>query len=418
MDRRGRRSRPVRARQRGLVAMIGCAFLVGIASCSSVHPAPAANAASTPDQTSPTAAGPLAAFPADAVIYPPDTSAPPAAQITMIHRQILYGALPDGSGLHCLMDGRGSIDHWSADGRHLFDAGGQADSLVAGEQDYGYTVSTVAASEFSRPIADSSYFQTKGDGILRYDFATQQESTLSDQGGANDLTVSPDGSLLAYGGSLPGATNAQIWTLPSGGGQPTVAATLPAGTSPGMGSAYASYLSFVSNTKLLYLQSTPGTANGPYTLMSLELGQSPQAPGQTAPQTDVAVDVGLVAAGNGSSLVAVDDGECTDGIATSVYDTSQSDLTAETLPVDQKYAYTTPSAGYPMAVGAAGPNRRLSRLRRRPAGETRRHQHDRLRQWCQCRRHSGTRQLADPGPGLAVTASKPDQELRNSFRSA
>jgi hypothetical protein len=231
------------------------------------------------------------------------------------------------------MDGRGGIDHWSADGRYLFDTGGQADSLVAGGQDYGYGVTTVAAAEFSRPTADSSYFQTKAGGIVRYDFATQQETTISDQGGANDLTVSPDGSQLASGGSLPGAANAHIWTLPSGGGQPTVAATLPGGTTPGMGSAYASYLTFVSSTRLLYLQSSPGTLSGPYTLMSLELGQSPQALGQIGPKAEAAVDAGLVAAG--------------DGITTSVYDTSQSNPSAQRVPVDKQYAYVTPVGWLP-----------------------------------------------------------------------
>lgn len=330
--------------------MAGTALCVVLlaAACSSGKATPA----TPPDpQTSSTAVihqtGPLAVFPADASICPPDTSAPPAAQITMVRRQILYGALPDGSGLHCLMDGRGGIDHWSADGRYLFDATGQADSLVAGGQDYSYDVSTVAAAEFSRPSADSSYFQTKAGGILRFDFATQQETTISDQGGANDLTVSPDGSLLAYGGSLPGAANAQIWTLPSGGGQPTVAATLPGGTSPGMGSAYASYLTFVSNSKLLYLQSSPGSLSGPYTLMSLQPGQAPQSLGQIGPKADVGVDVGLVAAGGNSRLVATSYGECTDGITTSVYDTSQNSPSPQAVPADKQYVYVTPVGWLP-----------------------------------------------------------------------
>lgn len=80
-----------------------------------------------------------------------------------------------------------------------------------------------------------------------------------------------------------------------------------------MGSAYASYLTFVTNTKLLYLQSSPSTLSGPYTLMSLELGQMPQTLGQVGAKADAALDVGLVAAGNSSPLVAVDYGNCTDG---------------------------------------------------------------------------------------------------------
>jgi hypothetical protein len=331
-------------------AVLAWALLLAACSSGKATSPPPATDPSTPSMFSTTAAapaGPAVSFPADATICPPDTSAPPAAQITMVRRQILYGALPDGSSLHCLMDGRGGIDHWSADGRYLFDANGQADSLVAGGQDYGYDVSTVAAAEFSRPSADSSYFQTKAGGILRYDFATQQETTVSDQGGANDLTVSPDGSLLAYGGSLPGAANAQIWTLPSGGGQPKAVATLPGGTSPGMGSAYASYLTFVSNTKLLYLQSSPGSLSGPYTLMSLQLGQAPQSLGQVGPKVDAAVDAGLVAAGGSSPLVAVSYGECTDGITTSVYDTSQSSPTAQAVPVGKQYVYVTPIGWLP-----------------------------------------------------------------------
>jgi hypothetical protein len=269
----------------------------------------------------------------------------------MVHRQVLYGVLPDGSDLHCLAGGNGDIDHWSADGRYYFDAKGQVDSLVAGGSDLAYSLLSVASEEFARPTADSSYFQTTkagGGGIARFDFATQQETAVSKLGGASDLTISPDSKTLAYYGFDSDTSSARIWTVSTAGGEPTSAAVLPSAPLPnGQTFATANDLTFISNDTLLYLQSSTTDQGGPYQLVRLQLGQTPQVLATVGQKLDAQVMANLVAAGNGSSWVATDYGDCTDGISTSVYDLSQGNPAAQAVPVPSSYDYTTPVGWLP-----------------------------------------------------------------------
>lgn len=353
MRRRGTRveHRTHRFKNKGLVAATCVAGLV-MTGCSSggsktAASNPADTASVSPTQTS---SGPLTTFPPDAAACPPDTSAPPIAQLTLVHRGVLYGASPDGTGLHCLSDGGGGIDHWSADGRFYFDSKGQVDNLVAGISDFSYPVTSVRAEEFNRPTADSTYFQaTMQGGIRRFNLTTgQDDSQLVSGSGAADLTVSPDGKTLAYYGFDTSDQTQKIWTVSSAGGQPTAAVSLPnAGTTNGHIYATAQNLTFVDNDKLLYLQSSTTDQGGPFLLMSLTIGQQSQQVATVGQKLDDTQAIGgLVAAEGGSHMVATDFGDCTGGIHTSVTDIS-SKPTAQAIPGLDQYPYVTPVGWLP-----------------------------------------------------------------------
>jgi hypothetical protein len=204
----------------------------------------------------------------------PDTSPPPAVQLTMVYKEVQYGALPDGSKLHCL-DGPpiSGLLGWSADGTAYIFGGTSPQVSVETGQSEGFSFSG-SVGAFTRPKAVGVYVSDPNMGIVRYSLVAGQQTPVTiDSNLQGTIAVSPDGSHLAVSAeSKVGVASSDVWIMNKNGADSRKLVSVPAKTIPN-GSAFAQLfdLTFLSENQLAYMESSPGLASGPFSLHILNI---------------------------------------------------------------------------------------------------------------------------------------------------
>jgi hypothetical protein len=114
-------------------ALVGMTLATVIAGCGgSSHHALAPSPSARPESHT-------IVFPGEPNGCVPDNSSAPAVQITMVSRQLLFAALPDGTDVRCLLGPVvTSVGQWSDDGTVTADSAGELTELTPGGQSYSF----------------------------------------------------------------------------------------------------------------------------------------------------------------------------------------------------------------------------------------------------------------------------------------
>lgn len=328
-----------------VTASAGLLLLAGCGQSASTNPTSLNGAEVTTPSTSSQPLADLAAMTDGGC--PPDTSPPPTAQITMVYKQVLFGALPDGSDLHCLIGP--PISHvltWAGDGTTLLDGQPpQADPLTSDTPSNSYAADNQTAQALTRPHATGVYVVNPDDGsISRFDFDTRDWTGITGDVGATDVAVSPDGQTLAV--SATGAASSEVLLVTVDGSRQSTLVSVPAEVD-GNTTTYAMIrsLTWVSATEVAWLQTAPNGENGPVTLNVVDATTgTPVSTATLGAPLGTQAALGLVATGG---MAAVEFGSCTSQVTTTVFDTSTSTPVPESVPVPGDYAFTAPIGWLP-----------------------------------------------------------------------
>lgn len=273
----------------------------------------------------------------------PDVTAPPAAQITMVYKQVLFGALPDGSSLHCLSGPPISdLQGWSADGTAFaFTPGFEISVMRGGARDYSYSDKR---GVFTRPQSSGVYSVAPGGDVRKHTIGQGQAATLTEGLQAFELAVSPDGMTVVAVTQTANAT--ELWAIASDGSSRRKLVSQPAVRS-GDTKSFLNivHLVFVSANLMAYLQSPPGTGDGPYSLHVVDVSSAQNvSTGTLGSEMQLSATTGLVA---NSMMVAAEFGSCSTSIQTSVFDTSTAMPDAFAVPVGSSYSFAAPLGWLP-----------------------------------------------------------------------
>lgn len=264
----------------------------------------------------------------------------------MVYKEVLFGALPDGTDLHCLFGPPVSHLHaWSADGTAILsEATPQASLLTGDAQSYAYASPTDGPQALTRPQATGVYIVTGDGSIDQFTFVGTSRIQIATGIGAKDVAVSPDGATLAVTSANSSRTGVVL--MNNDGSNQRELVTVPTVAS-GNQTSFAGLgpLVWLSATSVAYLQAPPGTKSGPFALNVVDT-----TTGKVLSTAVVGADIhqgastALVADG---AMVATEFGSCSSQIAPTVYDTSGPTPTGIKVPVPTAYSFAAPIGWLP-----------------------------------------------------------------------
>jgi hypothetical protein len=329
----------------GATLALGVAVLVGAACSSNAgrQASPGTSAAATP-----TPAGPLVIVPdLNANNCGLDFSSSASVEITVVRRQTLFGALPDGSNMHCIVGLlQSDPGHWSDDGRTLLESTNQ---VLTASSNNGFFQSDDIAVALARPLPDAAYVTSNF-----FDFGRQDSPFNSPRKTLANLkdgtpVVNPSGDTVAIvGGQQAGQYG--IWIVPTKGGPVRLASSFATTRIASGQTSYASASNgaFIDDTNLAYVIGPPGSVVGPFhpAILNISTGRVVDL-GQAAPAAETGQDLRLDVLPGATPKLALAIGDCTSQSSTYVYNGATAGEAPHKVDIPGGYDFVDPQGWLP-----------------------------------------------------------------------